>query len=189
MTRSETSLACIAAITAALATLLFFNSPASAAESRLEMPDFSHLQGKAVESVDITLDGFLLRVASRLAETAADEGDKDAEVLRILSELKSVQVRNFEFAEDGQYSADDIEKVRRQLAGPDWSQIVQQRKREPRESVDVYLNSDGRRIYGIAVVAIEPRSFTIVHIVGNIDVDKLAKLEGQFNIPRVTQVH
>ena len=43
------------------------------------------------------------------------------------------------------------------------------------------------KILGLAVIASEPREFTIVNIVGSIDIDKLAKLEGQFGIPRVSQ--
>ena len=37
------------------------------------------------------------------------------------------------------------------------------------------------------MIASEPREFTIVNIVGSIDIDKLAKLEGQFGIPQVSQ--
>ena len=64
---------------------------------------------------------------------------------------------------------------------------MQVHKREPQEDVDVYVNMDGDKILGLAVIASEPRDFTIVNIVGNIDIDKLAKLEGQFGIPKVSQ--
>jgi hypothetical protein len=43
---------------------------------------------------------------------------------------------------------------------------------------------DGR-IKGIAVIASEPREFTIVNVIGDIDIDKLSKLEGQFGIPKL----
>ena len=51
----------------------------------------------------------------------------------------------------------------------------------------MFLNTADGKILGLAVVASEPRSFTIVNIVGNIDLDKLARLEGQLGIPKVTQ--
>jgi len=76
--------------------------------------------------------------------------------------------------------------VRKQLAGPGWSPLAQVHRRESQEHVDVFLNMSGDKILGIAVIASEPRSFTIVNVVGNIDVDKLAKLEGEFGIPKVT---
>ena len=53
--------------------------------------------------------------------------------------------------------------------------------------VDVFVNTDDGKILGIAVIASEARSFTIVNIVGSIDMEKFAKLEGQFGIPKVTQ--
>ena len=65
-------------------------------------------------------------------------------------------------------------------------QSVHQQKRSPQENVDVYLNTDGDRILGLAVIASDPRSFTIVNIIGSIDVDKLAKLKGQFHIPNLS---
>ncbi len=43
------------------------------------------------------------------------------------------------------------------------------------------------RSTGLAVIASEPREFTIVNIVGSIDIDKIGRLEGQFDIPQVSQ--
>ncbi len=64
---------------------------------------------------------------------------------------------------------------------------MQAHKREPQEDVDVFINTADGKILGMAVVVSEPRSFTIVNIIGSIDIDKLAKIEGQFGIPRVSQ--
>lgn len=174
----------ILAATAAVMLTGLPGAPASAGP-QLTLPDFSHLQGKATETVDLSIDGFLLRIASKFAQAAADDSD-EAQALRLLSDIKSVQVRVFEFADEGVYSQDDIEGVRRQLSGPGWSAVVHQQKRAAKEKVDVYINTDGDRIHGIAVIASEPRAFTIVNIIGSIDVDKLAKLEGQFGIPRTS---
>ena len=157
----------------------------SAAGPELRIPDFSHLSSKARDSVDITLDGFLLRIAQKFA--AADSGDSgDSEELAILRDIKSVRVRNFEFESVDAYSKEDVDAVRKQLAGPGWSPLAQVHRRESQQHVDVFLNMSGDKILGLAVIASEPRSFTIVNVVGNIDVDKFAKIEGEFGIPRVT---
>ena len=111
----------------------------------------------------------------------------DDEALAILSDIKSLRVRNFEFDSDGAYSRADVDSVRQQLSAPGWTPLVQAHKREPQEDVDVFINTDDGKILGMAVVVSEPRSFTIVNIIGSIDIDKLAKLEGQFGIPRVSQ--
>ena len=163
------------------AAILALPATGSAAGPELSIPDFSHLTSRARESTDITLDGFLLRLAKHFA---AQEEDED---LAILDDIKSVRVRNFEFDSDEAYSRDDIEAVRRQLTSPGWSALATVHKREPREDVDVFLNMAGGKIRGVAVVASEPRSFTIVNIVGNIDLEKLSKLDGQLGIPKVTQ--
>lgn len=153
-----------------------------AAGPELRIPDFSHLASRARDSVDITLDGFLLRVAQKFA--AADSGNN--EELAILRDIKSVRVRNFEFDSEDAYSKEDVDSVRKQLIGPGWSALAQVHRRQSQEHVDVFLNTSEGRILGIAVIASEPRSFTIVNVVGNIDIDKLARLEGEFGIPRVT---
>ena len=172
----------LAAVAAAVA--LAFPLAGSAAGPQLQIPDFSHLRNKAVESTDITLDGFLMNIAKKFA--AADhDGDRD-EALTILSDIKSVRVRNFEFDSDGAYSREDVELVRKQLSGPGWSPLVQSHRRDPQEDVDVFINMADGKVQGIAVVASEPRSLTIVNVIGSIDIDKLAKLEGQFGIPRVS---
>lgn len=155
--------------------------PALAAGPQLQIPDFSHLRDKAVETVDVTLDGFLLNVAKTFARA---DGGRD-EALTILQDIDSLRVRSFDFDSDDAYSQADVESVRKQLSGPGWSALAQVHKREPKSHVDVFLNTDNGKVLGLAVVASEARSFTIVNIVGRIDIDKLAKLEGQFGIPRV----
>jgi hypothetical protein len=171
---------------AALAACATLCLPAAgfAAGPQLHIPDFSNLRQKATDSVDLTLDGFVLRIARKFA---AHDEDKDDEGMQLLNDIKSIRVRNFEFDSDGAYSTADVESVRKQLLAPGWSALAQVHKREPQENVDIFINTADGKILGLAVVSSEPRSFTIVNIVGNIDIDKLAKLEGQFGIPKVTQ--
>jgi hypothetical protein len=172
---------------AALAAVVTLALPASRVQAgpELEIPDFSHLRGKAVDSVDVTLDGFLMRVARKFA--AADSAGVNEEALSILNDIQSVRVRNFSFDSDDAYSRADIDGVRKQLEGPGWSALVQAHKREPREDVDVYVCMEGDKVTGLAVIASQPRQFTIVNIIGSIDIDKIGQLEGQFGIPRVSQ--
>jgi hypothetical protein len=42
-----------------------------------------------------------------------------------------------------------------------------------------------KQAIGLALIASEPREFTIVNIVGSIDLAKLHKLEGQFGVPKL----
>ena len=159
---------------------------ALAASPRIDIPDFSSLRAKANDSVDVNIGWPLLSIARHFAKNAAaDDDDQDAKAaLGILQEIKSVQVRSFKFDEDGAYSLADVDRVRKQLETPGWTRLVEQHKREPREDTDVFMCIEDGKIKGIAVISSEPREFTIVNVVGNIDVDKLAQLKGQFGIPK-----
>jgi hypothetical protein len=55
------------------------------------------------------------------------------------------------------------------------------------ENVDIYTDMRGDAVAGLIIISAEPRQFTVVNIVGPIDLDKLASLEGQFGIPRLSK--
>ncbi len=182
--RTAPALALIAA-----AGILAIPSLAADTGAALRIPDFSHLRAKAVDSVDISVNGFMLRTLSKIARSVDESDDAEAAAaLSLLGDIKSIQVRSFEFDHDGAYDKADIDAVRNQLSGGGWSPLVQSRKRHSREDVDVYVRMVGDRIEGLAVVASEPREFTIVNIAGHIDIDKVAMLEGQFGIPKVNRI-
>src|SRR5271170_109629 len=91
------------------------------------------LSAKAEESVDVTLDGSLLKMAARFL---SDKDDPDiAKVKRIIAKLEGVYVRSYQFAEEGEYSRADVESVRSQLQSPTWGRIVGVRSK--RQSGDV----------------------------------------------------
>lgn len=175
---------------AALAAAATLALPASGAgvDPELRIPDFTHLRSQAVDSVDVTLDGFLMRIARKFAARAAEDADgPDAQALGLLDGIQSVRVRNFVFDADGAYSKADIDSVRKQLTGPGWSPLVQVHKRDDNEDVDVYVCLEDDKVKGLAVIASEAREFTIVNIIGTIDLEKIAQLEGQFGIPKLSQ--
>ena len=73
----------------AAAAALGFPLLGAAAGPKLQIPDFSHLRSKAVESTDITLDGLLMNLARKFA--AADH-DGDDEALSILRGKKNIRI-------------------------------------------------------------------------------------------------
>jgi hypothetical protein len=168
---------------AATATLAL-TGPALAASPKLNIPDYPHLRDKATETVDVSVGGFLLG----LARIFTREEARHEPALRVLEDIDSVKVRSYRFDSDTVYSKADIDQVRDQLKGPEWNPIAQVHKRDPQEDVDVYLcvEQDGKTC-GLAVISVEPREFTIVSIAGNIDIDRLGELEGEFGIPEVSK--
>ena len=134
---------------------------------------------KAVESVDVNLDGAMLRLASKFLT------DDDRNVRDVVRKLEGVYVHSYEFDSDGAYDRSIIDRVRTQL-GADWKRIVTVQSRT-RDNVEIYTQTRGDSIAGLVIISAEPRELTIVNIVGPIDLDKLASLEGQFGIPKVTK--
>jgi Domain of unknown function (DUF4252) len=142
------------------------------------------LSAKAEESVDITLDGSLLKMAARFL---SDKDDPDvAKVKRLLAKLEGVYVRSYQFAEDGEYDRADVESVRSQVQSPPWGRIVGVRSRRDGANVDVFLKLPSNGTLGGAVIIVaEPRQLTFVNVVGTIDPDEVADLGGQFHIPKL----
>jgi hypothetical protein len=140
------------------------------------------LAAKADETVDVTLDGPLLKLAGRfLSDKSADE----AAVKKILAGLQSITVRSYEFSQEGQYDPADLDEIRAQVKAPQWSRIVGVRSKKDGEKVDVYFKDGGNgNLGGIVVLCAEPTELTIISVVGTIDPSQLASLEGQFGIPK-----
>src|SRR6266853_1477334 len=110
---------------------------------------------------------------------------QDAATREILKGLQGIYIRSYTFDKDAAYQQADIDAVRSQLSAPGWSRLVQTRSRKSQANVDIYIMVANNQATGLALIASEPRQFTIVNIVGAIDLEKLHKLEGQFGVPRL----
>jgi hypothetical protein len=154
----------------------------AAPNPKLLLPDFSALAQKATESVSITLDPALLAVAGRFLDASDPQ---DAAAKEILKGLQGIYVRSYTFDADSAYRQTDVDVVRNQLSAPGWSRLVETRSRKTHANVDIYIMMANNQAIGLALIASEPRQFTIVNIVGAIDLEKLHKLEGQFGVPKL----
>ena len=152
---------------------------ANAQDSQLKLNTLDHLAAKASRSVDVNIDGPLLRMASRVFD---DKDEDERKVKQLLAGIKGVYVRNFEFETDGQYTAADIEAIRTQLRGPGWTRMVDVKSKKD-GNVEVYVLLNGEQVGGLTVLSSENRELTVVNIVGPVDLDKLAELEGHLGIP------
>jgi Domain of unknown function (DUF4252) len=164
--------------------LLALPALASAADpGRLQLPDFSALSKKAPQSVDVSLDPSLLRMASGVINS--DNSGNGAAVNGLIHGIKGIYVRSYTFDKPGEYSKADVQAVQAQLLAPGWQPIVSTHDLKQGSNVDIYVLRTGNRTDGIAIIAAAPRELTIVNIVGSIDLAKLAQLQGQFGVPRV----
>jgi Domain of unknown function (DUF4252) len=170
----------IVAAVGCLASCLASPLLAAAQGAQLDLPSFSHLEKQASEVVDVTLGTWPLTLASRLIE--ADD-QQSAEIKKVMAGIKSVAVRSYAFDSDFVYSKRDVDAVRDQLSGPGWSKVVQVRDRKKDQEVDIYIALDNDRATGFAIIASEPRKFTILNIVGALDIEQLAKLQQHLHLP------
>jgi hypothetical protein len=149
---------------------------------QLLLPEMAGLADKAAESVNVTLDQNLLGLGCRFLNAAEPD---EAAAKKVCQSLTGIYVRKFTFDTDYAYPKADIDGIRRQLAAPGWSRIVEARSRKEQTDVDVYLLIDGGKARGLAVIASEPREFAVVNIVGSIDLEQLHDLEGKFGVPEL----
>lgn len=152
-----------------------------AQDSRLQLGSLDHLAAKASQTVDVNIDERLMRVALKIF---SDRDAEEKEIKQLVSGLKGIYVKSFEFDSDAQYTAADVEAIRTQLRGPGWSRLVNVTSRKE-GNIEVYLLLNGEQIGGLAVLSTDDRELTVVNIVGPVDLDKLAKLEGQFGVPEL----
>ena len=151
-------------------------------KGQLRIPEFAALADKASESVNVTLDSQLLGMGCRFLNANDPE---QADVKKLCTSLSGIYVRSYTFDSDFAYPKADVEGVRRQLSGPGWSRIVEAKSHKEGTNVDVFVLLDNGKAMGLGIIASEPREFTIVNIVGNIDLEQLHSLEGKFGVPNL----
>ena len=150
-----------------------------AQEPRIQTVSLDHLVAKASRTIDVNVDERLMKMAAKLL---SDKDIEEKEIKQLVAGIKGIYVKSFEFEADGQYTAADVESIRSQVRGPSWSRMVNVTSKKD-GGVEVYLSFQGELVNGLAVIATDDREFTVVNIVGPVDLDKLAKLEGQFGVP------
>ena len=155
---------------------------ARAQDTRLRTESLDRLEVTAVEFVNVNIDERMLRLAEKFLSA---KKPKEALAKEMLSGIKGIYVKRFEFDKPNLYSAADVTGLRSQLQAPGWSRMVEVRSKREGQNVEVYTLMAGDRINGLAVIAFEPQALTVVNVVGFVDIEKLSALEGTFSIPEL----
>jgi hypothetical protein len=160
---------------------------ARAQSAKLEIGHLDKLADKASEVVDVTIDGSLLQLAARFMSDKRDP--EEAAAKQMVQRLKGIYVRVYEFDKEGEYSQADVEEIRKQLHSPNWQRTVEVRSKRGGDNAEIYLmpgsGTGADAIQGIAILCAEPKELTVVNIVGPIDLDKLADLDGEMGMPHL----
>ncbi|MBV8808822.1 MAG: DUF4252 domain-containing protein, partial [Acidobacteriaceae bacterium] len=160
---------------------IILTAPAWSQEVKMPV-SLDRLAKIAKETVNVNLDSSMLQLGSGfLSKSDPDE----AKLKDIVSKLRGVYVRSFEFEKEGQYSKSDVEMVRSQLTN--WSRIVSVTGKE--DNTEVYVKKKGDQFDGLFVIDAEPTELTFVNIEGPINPKDLGELSGEMGIPNLGSLH
>ncbi len=141
----------------------------------LPSPVEKELATHAANVTEVTLGKGMLDFAAKFM----DNNDKDqAAAKQLIQGLDGIYVRSYEFDKEGQYSMDEVDKLRQAFATPEWSPMVHEHESKSGESTDVMMKMVNGEPHGIFVLAAEPKELTIVLILGPIRMDQLSQLKG-----------
>ena len=152
----------------------------TAQTAKLQLDQLDVLANRASETVDVKLDEHLMQTTLKFFSAKDNE---DAEIRDVIKNLKGIYVKSFTFEKPDEYTPAEVDSVMSQLKGGGWSKIIGVTSKKDGENVEVYLLTLGDQIAGLAVVSAEPKEFTVVNIVGPINLEKLTQLEGSFGVP------
>ena len=158
-------------------------SPRPSEAGRLRLDSLERLAPKAAEAVNIEIDGVLIKFATPML---SDEDADERAVKELISGLKGVYVRSYEFKADGQFEEADVAALRAQLRGPGWSRVMDLKSRGlDFGDAEIYLATSAGRVEGFALLFVGPKELTVVNIVGSLDLEKLRRLGDDLNLPRL----
>ena len=146
---------------------------------QLDFRSLDKLSDKAKESSNVALDSDKLKLVTGFLSNG-DPNQKKAQ--EVISGLKGVYVRTFEFDKPGAWTPADLEPVRKQLRAPGWARVIE--VKEQGESTEVYMYKSGQES-GMAVIAADKSELTLVNLVGPLDLKTLGQLGGSFGIPNI----
>jgi hypothetical protein len=130
---------------------------------------------RASDVTEVTLGKNMLAFAAKIMN---GKDSDEAETRHLIEGLDGIYVREYEFDKDGQFSADEVEQLRKYFETSEWSPIVKERQRKTGESTDVMVKLVNGESHGMFILDVEPRELTIVLILGPVHMDDLSKLKG-----------
>src|SRR5580658_1889516 len=139
--------------------------PALAQTTGLPLPSAveKELEAKASNVTEVTLDKSMLGFASKFL----DKKDPDqANAKQLINGLDAIYVRDYEFDKEGQYSMDEVDSLRKQFSGGEWTPMVHVHEKKSGESTDILAKMVNGESRGLFILSAEPKELVIVLIQG-----------------------
>ena len=122
---------------------------------------------KAKESSEVNLDKSMLGLAAR---KGGDKGE-------LAQKLDYVIVRNYEYANEGDYNLADVQAIMKKLDGSGWKHLV--RTREGKEMTDICVKQDSEGVTKeMVIISAEPKELSFVHLKGNVNMSDMKNFGG-----------
>ena len=148
--------------------------------ARINIAEVDHLEEKADEVVSVNLDGESLALGRKFL--AVSEGVA-MPAKELAKGLKGIYLRTFRFGRKQAYSKEDTDGIRRQVQGPGWVPMIDVKDRKKAENVSVYSFVENEEVTGVTVISEEANEYTVVNIVGPVDLSTLSELGKEMGLP------
>jgi len=152
--------------------------PVQGQDARVQIDQLNYLGSRAKETVEVTMDRPAVQLVAKL--TALD-GKEQSRFRELAARLQGIYVRSYEFENEGEYNAGDVESLRTQLRTPLWQRLAWVRDRTG-ESTEVYFVARNDQMEGLTVITAEPRRLCVANLVGQLNLDDLGMLDREFGI-------
>jgi hypothetical protein len=158
-------------------TMAALAGPALAQTAQLPAPSpiEKELTARASDVTEVTLGKNMLAFAAKVMN---GKDDDDAEVRHLIEGLQGIYVREYEFEKEGEYSAEEIEQLRKYYETSEWTPMVHEHNKKTGETSDVMVKLVNGESNGMFILDVEPKEVSIVLILGTIHMDDLGKLKG-----------
>ena len=133
------------------------------------------LAARASNVTEVTLGKNMLGFAAKFMN---GKDEDELATRKLIEGLDGIYVREYEFDKDGQYSMEEVQKLREYFETSEWSPIVRSRERRTGETTDVLVKMVNGETRGMFVLSAEPRELTIVLILGPVRMEDLGRLKG-----------
>jgi hypothetical protein len=162
--------------------------PAAGQNSQLPLPPAveKELAARASNVTEVTLGKNMLAFASKFMN---GKDQDEAATKHLIENLDGIYVRDYEFDKEGQYSMEEIEKLRQYFETSEWSPIVRERERKTGETTDVLVKMVNGETHGMFILTVEPKELTIVLILGPVRMEDLGKLRGIGGLGVLGDIH
>ena len=125
---------------------------------------------KAKESNEVNLDQDMLSLAGKKGGSKGDLAKK----------MQFVIVRNYEYANEGDYNMADVQAYQKKLDAAGWKHMV--RTRSAKESTDICVKQDAEGVTReMVIINAEPKELSFIHLKGNVSLNDLNKLGGMMS--------